>query len=59
MLAKMFKHIIGVTGTLNSMPRFKKKILSEEYGVIDNYLIPSSFGLKDKKVHSFHQVEEH
>jgi hypothetical protein len=50
----MFKHIIGVTGTLNSMPNFKKKILCEEYGVTDNYLVPSSFGLNDKKIHNFH-----
>jgi hypothetical protein len=44
-LPKLFKHIIGVTGTLSSMPRFKKEILRNSYGVTNNYLIPSSFGL--------------
>ena len=48
-LPTYFKHIIGVTGTLTAIPRVKREILEQKYNIKDNYIIPSSFGINDKK----------
>jgi preprotein translocase subunit SecA len=57
-LPTMFEHIIGVTGTLKAMPLVQKKVLHNDYNVKDNFLIPSSFGLNEKKEHKYFQCEE-
>jgi preprotein translocase subunit SecA len=57
-LPTMFEHIIGVTGTLKAMPLVKKRVLRDDYKVKDNYLIPSSFGLNDKKDYKYIQCEQ-
>ena len=40
------------------MPKVKKQILKTEYKVKDFYIIPSSFGLKDKLKYEYFQTEE-
>ena len=41
------------------MPNVKKQILMQEYGVRDNFIIPSSFGTgEDKRIYNYFQVEE-
>lgn len=58
-LPRFFRHILGVTGTLQAMPRVKKEVLRRKYDVKDLYLMPSSFGKgKDKRIWNYHQVEE-
>lgn len=57
-LPTFFKHIIGVTGTLRAMPQVKKKILRNDYNVEDNFLIPSSYGINEKKKYCYLQVSE-
>lgn len=56
LLPTYFYKIIGVTGTLKSMPEVKRKILKTEYNFANNYLIPSSFGINKKKKWSYNIV---
>lgn len=57
-LPTFFAHIIGVTGTFRAMPSVKKEILQTQYKIADNFIIPSSFGLNQKKICNYFQVKE-
>lgn len=58
LLPSLFHKIVGITGTLQAMPSIKKKILIDEYKFAQSYLIPSSFGLNEKKKFSYFVVRE-
>lgn len=57
-LPHLFHKIIGITGTLQAMPSINKKILTEEYKFTESYIVPSSFGLNEKKKFCYFVVGE-
>jgi hypothetical protein len=52
-LPKYFRNILGVTGTLDVLPSYKKKILAEIYQINDQYAIPSPFGINKKRIDNY------
>jgi hypothetical protein len=50
MLPKYFVNILGVTGTLEVLPIYKKKQLISRYLIDDQYAIPSAFGQENKRI---------
>jgi hypothetical protein len=44
-LPQYFDNILGVTGTLEVLPQYKKQQLKDRYGIEDQYAIPSAFGI--------------
>ena len=64
MLPNYFDSILGVTGTLEVLPQYKKKQLVKRYGIEDQYAIPSAFGVNKRRtdnyyivpIESFHQT---
>ena len=57
-LPHFFSHILGVTGTFRAMPLVKKKVLFDEYKIKNNFIVPSSFGLNEKKKYNYFFVNE-
>lgn len=53
-LPNYFCNILGVTGTLEVLPQYKKKQLSERYKINDQYAIPSAFGLNGKRISNYY-----
>lgn len=53
-LPNYFCNILGVTGTLEVLPHYKKKQLSERYQINDQYAIPSAFGLNGKRISNYY-----
>ena len=49
-LPNFFCNILGVTGTLEVLPQYKKRQLSERYKINDLYAIPSAFGTNKKRI---------
>lgn len=56
MLPKYFDNILGVTGTLEVLPQYKKKQLQERYKIEDQYAIPSAFGLNKRRIDNYYIV---
>ena len=48
-LPKYFKNILGVTGTLEVIPNFKKKYLVDMYKIEEQFIIPSAFGMDKRR----------
>jgi len=42
-IPKMFKNIIGVTGTLRTLSRYENKIIKDVYKINQNTFIPSIY----------------
>ena len=55
-LAKNYKYIMGVTGTLKVLPECKKKIMREEYKILKAYYLPSVYGDTRRKITRFEFV---
>ncbi len=53
-LPTYFCNILGVTGTLEVLPHYKKKQLSERYNIKDQYAIPSAFGINKKRIENYY-----
>ncbi len=49
-LPNFFCNILGLTGTLEVLPQYKKRQLSERYKINDLYAIPSAFGTNKKRI---------
>lgn len=56
MLPNYFQNILGVTGTLEVLPEYKKKLLKERYRIEDQYAIPSAFGVENRRTDNYHIV---
>lgn len=56
MLPNYYSNILGVTGTLEVIPEFKKDILRQRYDIKEEFLIPSAFGLNKKRKEEYHIV---
>jgi hypothetical protein len=52
-LPKYFQTILGVTGTLEVLPQYKKRQLEGRYKISDQFAIPSAFGLNNRRVDSY------
>jgi hypothetical protein len=52
-LPKYFRSILGVTGTLEVLPNYKKNMLSELYKINDQYAIPSPFGINKQRIDKY------
>ena len=49
-LPKFFTNILGVTGTLEVLPKYKKEQLAARYKFNDQFAIPSAFGTNTKRI---------
>jgi hypothetical protein len=56
MLPNYFDSILGVTGTLEVLPIYKKKLLKERYIIEDQYAIPSAFGVNKQRIDNYYIV---
>ncbi len=56
MLPGYFDSILGVTGTLEVLPQYKKKQLKGKYGIEDQYAIPSAFGTNKRRIDNYYIV---
>jgi preprotein translocase subunit SecA len=56
MLPGYFDSILGVTGTLEVLPQYKKKQLKGKYGIEDQYAIPSAFGTNKRRTDNYYIV---
>lgn len=50
MLPTYFKHILGVTGTLEVLSKYKKEQLIKRYKITDQFAIPSAFGINNRRI---------
>jgi hypothetical protein len=55
-LPTYFANILGVTGTLEALPQYKKKQLFSRYQFNDQYAIPSAFGINTKLIEQYHII---
>jgi hypothetical protein len=53
MLPGYFDSILGVTGTLEVLPKYKKRQLNDRYGIDDQYAIPSAFGVNKRRTDNY------
>ena len=58
MLPTFYQCLLGVTGTLEVIPEFKKEILRKRYDIREEFLIPSAFGLNKKRKEEYHIVRK-
>ena len=56
-LPKYFDHILGVSGTVEAISDFRKKIMREEYKITDIYTLPSIYGDSHREIVGFHICE--
>ena len=56
MLPTFYQCLLGVTGTLEVIPQFKKDILRKRYDIREELLIPSAFGMGKKRKEKYHIV---
>lgn len=52
-LPVFFKNILGVTGTLEVLPKYKKEQLAMRYKITDQFAIPSAFGINKRRIENF------
>lgn len=57
-LPKYFDNIMGVSGTVEAMSDFRKKIMYEDYKVTDIYTLPSIYGDSHRKILGFHSCDK-
>jgi hypothetical protein len=57
-LPKYFHKIIGVTGTLETLPKSKQTELAKSYNTKDQYAIPSSFGIEKRRIERYFIVTQ-
>ena len=48
-----FKNILGVTGTLEVLPNYKKEQLLKRYNINDQLAIPSAFGNSKRRIEDY------
>ena len=53
-LPKYFDHIMGVSGTVEAMSDFRKKIMRQDYKIQEIYTLPSIYGDSHREVVGFH-----
>lgn len=53
MLPAYFKNILGVTGTLEVLPKYKKEQLVTRYKITDQFAIPSAFGINKRRIEEY------
>jgi hypothetical protein len=58
-LPKYFKNILGVTGTLEVLPGYKKQMLAEMYQINEQYAIPSPFGINKQRIDNYTITPSH
>jgi hypothetical protein len=59
-LPTYFQTILGVTGTLEVLPQYKKKQLTERFKILDQFAVPSAFGCDARRTDNYTLVtEEH
>lgn len=53
-LPKYFDNIMGVSGTVQAMSDFRKRIMREDYKITDIYTLPSIYGDSHREIVGYH-----
>lgn len=48
-----FKHILGVSGTIQAMSDFQKQVISKKYEINQLYTLPSIYGDNHRKIKGY------